>query len=78
MPVSENFLYDRRVQERNVARGLISKEQLDAHMKALPDRKDESEITQVQIVRVEARVGQRPPPMPAPVIIDDDEDIDDE
>ncbi|OGQ24016.1 MAG: hypothetical protein A2138_25315 [Deltaproteobacteria bacterium RBG_16_71_12] len=36
-------LYDKRVIERAVAKGALSKAEVDAHMKALPDLADQAD-----------------------------------
>lgn len=35
--------YDKRLLERNVTKGIVSKADIEAHLKALPDLKDQSD-----------------------------------
>lgn len=57
------MVVDKRVVERNIKKGLLSREDFDKHLSALPDVAEQAE-------EVKARLGEEPE--------DDDEDIDDE
>lgn len=59
----DNFLIDKRVVERNIAKGLVDREQLKQHIDGLPDR-------EANLVHVSLEGG-------APEDVADDEDDDD-
>ncbi len=42
MPIHGDMLYDKRIVDRNIRRGLISRKDFDKHLKALHDLKREA------------------------------------
>ena len=60
-PISP-MIVDKRVVERNIKKGLLSREDFDKHLSALPDVADQAET-------VQARLGEEPD--------DDEDDVDD-
>ncbi|MCA9530547.1 MAG: hypothetical protein KC543_10460 [Myxococcales bacterium] len=58
MPKVAERLFDKRVVERNIAKGLVTPEAVSAHLGALPDVEDNTETVRVY---VDAALGSDEP-----------------
>lgn len=59
MPKPDDLLYDKRLLDRHVARGLVSEDQRDAHLKGLPDVMDRAAPLVAELVDVGVKHGKR-------------------
>lgn len=48
MTIEENFRFDTRIRQRMLNKGLISREEVDARLVALPDREDEAVFVELE------------------------------
>jgi len=60
-----DILLDRRIVERNIRKGVVTREEYERHLQTLPDVAGNAEL-------IAARLGEREE------AIDDDDDLDDE
>ena len=79
MKPSADFLIDRRVVERHIEKGLVSRADVDARLAGLPDLTEKTVTTSIPIVKVSTRKASIPrPQIQKPVINIDDLPYDDE
>jgi hypothetical protein len=79
MKPSADFLIDRRVVERHIEKGLVSRSDVDTRLAGLPDLSSSHAVTSIPIVRVSTRRASIPRPLiQKPVINIDDLPYDDE
>ena len=58
--VTEAMLLDKRIVERNIKKGLISKDQYDAVLASLPDRADAVELVSIEPPEKETAASVEP------------------
>jgi hypothetical protein len=46
--IEENFRFDTRIRDRMLKKGLVSQEEVDARLAALPDREEEATRVEVE------------------------------
>jgi len=65
--IEKDHIFDKRIIERNIERGRLTKEEYEEHLKALPDEAEKAEEITVEVEEGEFKI-EFPEPM-------DDEDL---
>lgn len=60
MPIRDEMVFDKRIMERNVRVGLITRKELDTHIKQLKDLGEDATSIESEVPRIRHRIPAVP------------------